>query len=130
MKNETELLNEKIISLENRRVHELTLLKEHLYHMHEELKPVNFIKNTLKEITASPEIKNTLLDNAMGLITGFISKKIIVGSTHNPIKNLLGNILQFAVANMVSKHSDTIKTAGGSLLERIIKYAGQLKHKG
>jgi len=122
MKNEMELLNEKIISLENIRAHELKLLKEHFYFVHEELKPINLVKNTLKEITSSSEIKKNLLDNAVGLATGYISKKIAVGSSHNPIKNILGTILQFAVANTVSKHSDLIKTVGQNLIERIFKH--------
>ncbi|HXU28442.1 MAG TPA: hypothetical protein VN698_14525 [Bacteroidia bacterium] len=121
MKTEIELLDEKIISLENRRAHELKLLKEHFYIIHEELKPINLVKNTLKEMFSSPELKNNAIGNAMGLATGYLSKKIIVGSSHNPIKNILGAVLQFAVANTVSKHSNTIKAVGEILIGRLSK---------
>ena len=128
MKNEIELLNEKILSLESKREYEVKLLKEHLYSIHEELKPINLIKNDFKEITTSPEAKNTLIDNVIGLGTGYISRKILVGSSHNPIKNLLGTLLQFTISNMATKHSDKIKTAGENLFDRVIKFTKQLKH--
>jgi hypothetical protein len=122
MKTEIELLDEKLISLENRRTHELKLLKEQFYFVHEGLKPINLVKNTLKDVFTSPQLKNNAIGNAMGLATGYLSKKVIVGSSHNPIKNIIGTVLQFAVANTVSKHSNTIKLLGGHLIGRILKH--------
>jgi hypothetical protein len=121
MKTEMALLDEKIISLENRKAHELKLLKEQFYFVHEELKPINLVKNTFKEVFSSPELKNNAIGSTMGLATGYLSKKLVVGSSHNLIKNIVGNVLQFAVANTVSKHSNTIKIIGGHLLGRILK---------
>ena len=125
MKSETDLLNEKIISLENRKAHELKLLKEHFYFVHEELKPVNLIKNTLHEVFSSPELKHNVMGNAIGLATGYLSKKILFGASNNPLKRILGSAMQFVIANTVSKHSDKIKDVGQNLLIRILKHIKQ-----
>lgn len=121
MKNETDALNETIVLLQNKRAEELKLLKEQFHLTYESLKPINLIKSTFHEVTASPEIKNNILNNAIGLTTGYLSRKVLVGASHNPIKKIFGILLQFAIANVVSKHTDTIKSAGENLLHRIFK---------
>jgi hypothetical protein len=128
-KNEIDTLNETIVMLQKKRTEELKLLKEQFYLTYESLKPINFIKSTFREVTSSPNIKNNLLNNIIGLTTGFLSKKVIIGTTNNPIKKYIGVLLQFAITNIVSKHSDIIKSAGGNLLNRILKYNSGTKQE-
>lgn len=129
MKNETAILMEKISLLEIRQAQELSLLREQLHSTYENLKPLNLIKSTLNEVTSSPELKDNLLNNVIGITTGFLSKKILVGATHNPIKRVAGAILEFAVANVVAKHSDTIKALGEVFLRRIFGNRAKTKHE-
>lgn len=126
-KNETDTLNQTIISLQNKQAQELKSLKEQFHLTYESLKPINLIKNTIAQVTESPEIKNNLVNNAIGLTTGYLSKKVLFGASHNPIKKVLGTLLQFAIANVVSKHSDTIKSTGENLLHRFLKYRKETK---
>ena len=100
---------------------DLKLLKEQFDVAYESVKPINMIKNLFHEVTASPEIKNDLLSNVIGFGTGFLSKKLLLGSSHNPVKKVFGTLFEFAVANMVSKHADGIKTIGGNLLKHFLK---------
>lgn len=78
-KNETDALNEAISLLENKQAHELKLLKEQFQVAYESLKPINIIKSTFREVTSSPEIKNNIVNNAIGLTTGYLSRKVLVG---------------------------------------------------
>jgi hypothetical protein len=55
----------------------------------------------------------------MGLLTGFISKKIAVGNSDNPYRNLLGTILQFGVTNLVAQNPDAIKSMFKYLINTI-----------
>jgi hypothetical protein len=110
MKNRTDTLKESISLLEKRQAEELILLKEQFHDVYESLKPINQIKDALHGIARLPDIKNVIISNAIGLTTGYLSKKVMVGGSHNPLKKLLGTFLQFAIANAVSKHSGTIKT--------------------
>ncbi|HAH54996.1 MAG TPA: hypothetical protein DCM02_06850 [Flavobacterium sp.] len=117
-KNATDTLNEMIIVQKMIYDNDLEQLKLQFEVAYESVKPINFVKNLFREVTVSPEIKNNLLSNIIGFGTGLISKKLLLGFTHNPIKKVLGTLFEFAVANSVSKHSDGIKAIGGNLFKR------------
>lgn len=118
-KNETDSLNELIITMEKKRAYELDLLKDQLHIGCESLRPLNLIKHVFHDITDSPEVKHNLVNSAIGLGTGFLSKKLLTGNTHNPIKKVFGTLLQFGVAKVVAKHTDDIKLIAGNLLKRV-----------
>lgn len=120
-RNETEALNELILAEELKYANDLAQLKNQFHVAYESIKPINLVKNLFHEVTASPEIRNDLLSNVIGFGTGFLSKKLLLGSTHNPIKKVFGTLFEFAVANTVSKHSDGIKLIGGNLLKHFLK---------
>ena len=117
-KNATDTLNEMILIQKMIYDNDLELLRNQFDVAYESIKQINLIKNLFQEVTASPEIKNNVLSNIIGLGTGFISKKLLLGFTHNPIKKVLGTLLEFAVANVASKHSDGIKAITGKLFNR------------
>ena len=104
-------LKEAIFLLEIKQKNEAHLLKEQLMITYESFKPVNLIKNSINELITSPELKENILKTTLSLAAGYLSKKVVVGSTHNPLKQLLGTILQLGVTNIVSKNSDGIKSA-------------------
>ncbi|MDP1725230.1 MAG: hypothetical protein Q8M15_00500 [Bacteroidota bacterium] len=121
MKQITDILKETIVLTQYNQAQELERLKEQFHLAVESLKPVNLLKSAFQKVVASPEIKNNLVNDAIGLTTGYLSKKVLVGATHNPIKKLFGVLLQFTIAHVVAKHSDTIKSAGAMLLQRFMK---------
>lgn len=110
-RNESQVLRERIGLLQNQQAHELRLLKEQLHDTYETLKPINLIKNTFHEVTSSPEVKNSLVNNAIGLATGYLSKKVLIGATRNPFKKILGAIVEFSIASFVAKRADVFKPA-------------------
>ena len=120
-RNETDVLNEMIFAEEMKCANDLAQLKAQFYVTFESIKPLNFIKSLFHETTASPEIRTDLVSNVIGLGTGFISKKLLLGSSHNPIRKVLGTIFEFAVATAVSKHAVTIKLIGGNLLKQFFE---------
>ena len=96
------------------------LLKEEVYLIYENLRPVNLIKNTLSEVASSPYLIDDILGATVGLASGYVSKKIAVGRSANIIRNLLGTILQFGVTNFVAKNTDTIKTVGQFIYQHFL----------
>jgi hypothetical protein len=108
--NETDTLKETILLLKLKQANELVHLKDQYYHTYESLKPLNIIKNVFGQMATSPEIKGNILSNIVGMTTGYLTKKVLLGSTHNPIKRILGTLLQFVITNLVTKHSDTSKS--------------------
>ena len=118
--NATDTLKEMIIVQNMIYDNDLEQLKYQFDVAYESIKPINLVKNLFQQVTASPDIRNNLLSNIIGFSTGFISKKLLLGSSHNPIKKVLGTLFEFAVANTVAKHSDGIKSIGGNLFTRLL----------
>jgi hypothetical protein len=97
------------------------LLREQLFLTYESLKPVNLLKNTLKEISSTPYLIDNISGTAMGLLGGFLSKKIFVGSSGNLIRKLIGSVLQIGVTNLVAQNSETIKSVGQALIQHFFQ---------
>jgi hypothetical protein len=53
------------------------------------------------------------------LATGYLSKKIIIGTSANIFRKLIGSVLQLGVTSAVSQHPDTIKSLGHFILKKI-----------
>lgn len=61
-------------------------------------------------MVTAPDFKEDIFKTSLSLAAGYFSKKIAIGSTKNPLKLMLGNLLQMGVTNAVSKNADGIKT--------------------
>jgi hypothetical protein len=57
----------------------------------------------------------------MGLLGGFLSKKIFVGASGNLIRKLIGSVLQFGVTNLVAQNSEIIKSVGQGLIQHFFQ---------
>ena len=123
MKRSSELqaLTRSINRLRMQRSEELILLRSQFHVTYESLKPINLIKHTFKEVSSSTEIKESMLNNVIGLTTGYFSKAILIGSSANPIKKILGALLQFTVATLVAHNAESIKTVGKVVLDKLFK---------
>ena len=97
------------------------LLKEQLHLSFESLKPVNILKSTLKEVASSPYLIDNIIGNAVGLATGYLSKKIVIGASGNIFRKLFGFVLQFGVTNFVAQHPDAIKSIGQFILQHVFQ---------
>src|ERR1700741_4663011 len=103
-------LNAAIHELEYLQQNDWPLLKEEFLITYENLRPANFLKYALKELTDGPDIKNDLVNTSLGLAAGYLTKKLIFGTSTNPIKQLLGNFLQMGVSNIVTNNADALKS--------------------
>ena len=113
-------LRESILQLQIKQAQEGSVLKEQMKATFNDLKPANLIKNTLNDLVTTPDLKGDLLNAAISLSTGYLSKKIMVGSTHNPLKQLLGTLLQVGVTSLVSKNADGIKSVTGFFINKLM----------
>lgn len=118
MKNELVDLRQAILVLQEKRNIERNMLLEQLHETYESNKPINLIKSTFKQVSASSEIKGNLIGNFMGIATGILSRKLWVGSSHNPIKKILGTLIQFTAGNVVSKNAEGIKNTVAYLVHQ------------
>ena len=96
-------------------------LKEQVYLTVESLKPVNLIKSTLHEVASSPYLIDNVLGATVSLASGYVSRKLVVGGSHNIIRKLFGAILQFGVTNVVAQRSDQIKSIAEFIYKRFLR---------
>jgi hypothetical protein len=97
------------------------LLKEQVFTTYESLKPINLIKNTLKDLSSSPYLIENIAGSVVGIATGYVSKKIVVGASANIFRKLFGTILQFGITNLVAQRSDAIKSVGQYIVQQVFR---------
>jgi hypothetical protein len=97
------------------------LLKEQLYSTYESFKPVNLLRNTLHDITSSPNLVDNILGTALGLATGLISNLVFKGIAGTGFKKLISPVLQSGVTNFVAQHTGSLRSIGEIMLLRIFR---------
>jgi hypothetical protein len=95
------------------------LLKEQFFITYESFKPVNLIRNALKSAVNSPNLINNILGSVVGLASGYLSNKVVVGASANIFRRLFGSLVQMGVSNLVAQHPEDIKSIGLNILHRI-----------
>ncbi len=118
--NSTAELREAIMLLEIKQLEEARKVKEEFHLLYESLKPINLIKDSIHNLITMPEIKGNILNLSLGQATGFLTKSAFLRGSSNPIKRLLGNVLQFGVGNYVARHPEGIKSAILSGIQSVV----------
>jgi len=122
-------LNKSISQLRLKQAEQLVLLRDQFHHTYESLKPINLLKHTFKEAASTPDIKDGLLNSAIGLTTGYLSKGIFIGTSANPVRKILGTLLQITVSTLVARNSDSIKATLKQVIDRVLKAPEGNSHK-
>ena len=117
--------------LEVEQAEKLQRLKEQSLLSVEILKPVNILKSAVKDIVSSPLLLDSVIDTAVVLATGFLTKKVFIGSSVNLFRKLVGSVLQLGVTTAATKNADFIKSFGRFAFQKIInKNALNSKKRG
>jgi hypothetical protein len=121
-------LKRAIAHLENKQDEERKALRRQFDITYESIKPVNLIKSTLKEAASSVEIRESFFVTAVGITTGYLSKKLFVGTSHSPLKKLIGAALLFGITNVIARHPEAVKLVGRVALKFIGRLLGSKRH--
>lgn len=116
-----------IKELEDKQAAEWPLLKQQFSKTYESFKLINVLKHTIKEAIAAPDLKNNIINTAIGLTTGILAQKTLIGRTYNPLKKLAGVIIEMTVANKVANNGDKIKSLGSIVFNKILHFRGNSK---
>ena len=109
-----------ILELEQKKLLQEQELVLQLHSTYNSLKPINLLKSTLRDIGSEPHLGKNVINALIGLGTGIISKKIVIGSSHNIFKKLMGVAVEFGVAGLVTKKGEEIKSVIGSTLKKLL----------
>ncbi len=97
------------------------ILRQQFNEVIESIKPVNLLKSTVKDIAESPGIAKAAIGTTVAIGAGVLSKKMIIGTSTNIFKRMLGGVVQFVVAKSIANNSDAIAGKGIELLKKLAK---------
>ncbi len=116
-----ESLQEEIKALEIKQEAEGRLLKSELLNVYENLKPLNILKNIVNEFYSTDKYKQDFVEIVAGMTTGFITKKMVVGKSKNPLLKLVGLAIQFGITTLVSKKYNALKDSAIQFISRFLE---------
>ena len=96
-------LHEAIGELEQKKAQQLLALEHQFSDVYENLKPGNLIKHTLQSAFGSGESKQNILGSVIGLGTGFLSKRLLVGKSVGFFRKAIGTAVELGVAGMIGR---------------------------
>jgi hypothetical protein len=95
----------------------------------EQFNPINMIKAEFREFVSSPTLKHDLINAGIGIATGFIAKKVLIGKTANPFAKVFGFFTEFMIAKQVTENADGIQSFGRGLVNQLFKSKNQSQEK-
>lgn len=98
-----ELLDHKIAALKELEKQQMLELRQSAQEVIHHLSPVNLLKETVQKVTASPDLRLSVMDTALGIGAGILGKKLFVGRSSNLLKKTGGLAFEFLVSNFVRK---------------------------
>jgi hypothetical protein len=118
--NPEDSLNASIAALEQKKQEEFQSLKQHLRTTGESMKPGNIIKEALRDVSSSPQLKSLVIKTLLGLAVGYVAKRLIAKGQNKPKHQFLGNALQYGATFLAANQSALLKTAGTAVATGLI----------
>jgi hypothetical protein len=113
----SEELDAVIVQLEHSYYIQKQSLKEQFRLSYDSLKPVNIIKNTIRETISSPEIKDDIIEYFGNLVADYVTKQFTKGSSDNFVKKYLGQVLHYGIRTIIKLNSEAIRSLGDSFAD-------------
>lgn len=108
-KHTAESLKEMIVKLEAKQAEEGKILKEQVHETLEYLRPGNILKSIVKEFYNSEGLLDEIINTAVSITSGFVTKKVIVGKSRNRYLKLLGLAMQYGMTTVIAKKFHALK---------------------
>ncbi len=113
-------LKEAIRELQRKQVVQGELLKEQFAITVEGIRPAFLLKSIGSNIF-SAGVAGKIVNAAVGLTVGYVTKRMLIGSSVNRLKGFLGNAMQVGVLGLIAKKPDLVKSLISSLLKIFTK---------
>jgi hypothetical protein len=86
----------------------------------ENLKPLNLVRNGVRSVF-SPEHREDLVNALIGLGTGILSRKLLLGRAKGIFGKTAGKAVEWGIAGLVSNNAEKIKEKAGALIDKIFR---------
>ena len=92
------------------------LFKDQLTITYNNLRPVNVIRKTLKDIFSPSGLVENMSGTAIGAASGYLLKRYFIGSSESKLKKLIASIIQLGITSAASRFSDQFAIYGKAIL--------------
>ena len=114
-------LKEAIAKLENEQAVKRQVLRDQFKTTYENLNPLNLVKNSISKFAESPEVKNNLVNIAVALTTGLISKKLLAGNRGETPLRKVGIAILSGLNAYIAGNPEVIKSVSQYLVSLFYK---------
>lgn len=111
----------KINEMQSKRDYEKLSLQNEFTDFKQSLKPSNLIRGLFRDIKESSDVKNDVLRGVVGLASGFLTNKFLLGSLHGPLKTALSAIIPGLFTSFAIKTPETFKEKGLPWLTQLLQ---------
>ena len=115
----TEALKVAILKLENQQLIDEKSLKDQFFITYESLKPVNVLRTAINEFLTLSDLKEPLIETTAGIITGYLSRILIIRNSKNPFIRMAGIFAQYGITNLISKNSSKILRVSARFIQSL-----------
>lgn len=102
-------IDSRIKFLKAKQKEDFILLKNQFEITYDSLKPINLIKDAFNEVKSNSDVRENIFSTSLGILGGYISKKIVFGRSKNPIKKISGALLQYVITNLITNKVESNK---------------------
>jgi hypothetical protein len=114
-------LKQAIELLETEQVEKGRLLKEEFFITYNSLRPVNLVRQTLKDLFSPSDRTENLSGTAIDTASGYLLKRYFIGSSGSKLKKLIASIIQFGIINTAARFSDQFAIYGKAIFQSFLR---------
>lgn len=114
-------LQEAILALEQQKNADAQALRAQWDHTKHNLNPLTILKEGVKDLFSSPDVKSGALKGLLSLATGFVTRKLVVGKSGSLARKVVGTLAQTGATSLAFKGTGAIQEKGASLLSNLLK---------
>ena len=85
------------------------------------LNPITLIKEKINDITGPGDTRNSLLTTVGSMAAGMLTKKLIIGKTHNVVSAFLGNLIKTSTFGIIQGNADKIKAYSTAIYHNVLQ---------
>jgi len=108
-----------IRQLELDKVEQGILLKEVFIQSIIQLNPINRLEEQMNLSSPFSVGGNSFVSKIAGVLSGYLIKKWVTGKTDNPVRQVLGSVLQLLATTLISQQSVKLAILGRFILQGI-----------
>jgi hypothetical protein len=95
--------------------------REQLLLTYESLKPVNLLKNTLKELFSTSYLIKDFSDMTLGMVIGYLTKKLFIRESKSKFRKIVASVFQMGISKLIVQKAEYIRAIGEVIFQHLFR---------